>query len=380
MARHMRTSETGLELIRSFEGFRARASALPDGRWIIGYGHTASARKGLTVTHAEADLVLRHYDLKRVEQLIGDHVLAPLSQNEFDALVSFVFNIGLAAFLKSDVLVFLNSGERLLAADAMTAWRKGRVQGKVRVIDALVRRRAAERALFLEHSGGRAAIPGALIRPQLDPSVSPKPARDQAMLVEARTRQDETHAVPVQDPARGPQAAARSVTQRLTRILEESGGAGAPEEGTGVEDITRAISALAETETGERPEDRSERRQTPRHTPLPPTAPQPSNGARKVISDIETVEPDPEQIARAEREARFNDLSAVPLAELRWLPFALLSGLGLVGLIYGIARFASLSADGLPADVYFGPLVALGSGFLSIVSVYYLHRVLTGRV
>ncbi|MCA8905752.1 MAG: glycoside hydrolase, partial [Hyphomonas sp.] len=74
MALRMRTSEAGLELIKSFEGFRSRATRMPNGKWIIGYGHTDGARKGLTVTPEDADLLLRHHDLRKVEALIADRV------------------------------------------------------------------------------------------------------------------------------------------------------------------------------------------------------------------------------------------------------------------------------------------------------------------
>ena len=144
MARQMRTSDKGVELIKSFEGFRARASRLPDGKWLVGYGHTETARAGLTVSAFDAELILRFHDLKRVENHLAQQVFTPLSQNEFDALVSFAFNIGLKAFDSSDVLAHLNSGDRILAAEAMSSWRRGRVDGQIRVIDGLVRRRAVE--------------------------------------------------------------------------------------------------------------------------------------------------------------------------------------------------------------------------------------------
>jgi lysozyme len=141
MARTMRTSDKGVELIKSFEGFRARASQLPDGKWLIGYGHTETARAGLSVTPFDAELILRYHDLKRLEDQLARQVFTPLAQNEFDALASFVFNIGLKAFEGSDVLAHLNSGDRILAAEAMNGWRRGRVDGQIRVIDGLARRR-----------------------------------------------------------------------------------------------------------------------------------------------------------------------------------------------------------------------------------------------
>ncbi|HBQ47743.1 MAG TPA: glycoside hydrolase, partial [Hyphomonas atlantica] len=115
MAGNMRTSDTGVELIKSFEGFRARASRLPDGKWLIGYGHTETARAGLKVSPFDAELILRYRDLKRIEDHLAQQVFTPLAQNEFDSLVSFAFNIGLKAFDASDVLAHLNSGDRILA-------------------------------------------------------------------------------------------------------------------------------------------------------------------------------------------------------------------------------------------------------------------------
>ena len=78
MMRRMRTSKSGLDLIKNFEGFRARAAQLPDGRWSIGYAHTHSARENLRITRADAEAVLREYDLPPVERSVGAAVLAPL--------------------------------------------------------------------------------------------------------------------------------------------------------------------------------------------------------------------------------------------------------------------------------------------------------------
>ncbi len=76
---------------------------------------------------------------------------APVMQNQFDALVSLAFNISPGQFRDSDILRNLNGGDFLAAANAFDVWRKARIHGRVMVVDALVRRRAAEKALFLEH-------------------------------------------------------------------------------------------------------------------------------------------------------------------------------------------------------------------------------------
>ena len=162
-----RTSRAGVELIKTFEGFRPRAARLPDGRHVVGYGHTQSAREGVRIAEADAHALLI-YDLLTVEAAINEWVFAPLTQNQFDALVSFAFNIGLNAFRRSDVLRRINEGSLLQAAGALEMWRLADLDGQPVVIDALVRRRAAEKALFLTPSEGFAPAPGVILRPQVD--------------------------------------------------------------------------------------------------------------------------------------------------------------------------------------------------------------------
>jgi lysozyme len=111
---------------------------------------------------------LLRWDLRTIEDAVRQSALMPLSQNEFDALVSFAFNIGLANFAKSDVLRYLNQGQPVAAALSMHAWRRAKVNGRIIVIDALVRRRAAEAAMFLEPVGPRPAAPSSVVRPQID--------------------------------------------------------------------------------------------------------------------------------------------------------------------------------------------------------------------
>jgi GH24 family phage-related lysozyme (muramidase) len=164
-------SRVAFDLIASFEGYRARAARAPDGRWTLGFGHTATAREGLTVTRNEAEDLLR-WDLLPIEDTLRQVAFMPLSQNQFDALTSFAFNIGLENFKTSNVLKALNQGEPVTAALAMHAWRRARVNGQVLTIDALVRRRAAEAALFLETAGARPAAPTSVIRPQIDTALT----------------------------------------------------------------------------------------------------------------------------------------------------------------------------------------------------------------
>lgn len=166
MAR-LEISRNGLELIESFEGFRARAIRLNDGNYTIGFGHKATAREGMVVNREQAEELLR-WDIGPIEDFIRQNSLTPLSQNQFDAIVSFVFNIGLEDFKNSDVLRHLNRGEPVAAAIAMAAWRNAHLNGQNIVVDALVRRRALEASMFLDTTGPRPAAPTPVIKPLLD--------------------------------------------------------------------------------------------------------------------------------------------------------------------------------------------------------------------
>ena len=272
MARTMRTSREGLALMKRFEGYRAEAVSLGDGRWIVGYGHVRGARAGVRLSEAEATLVLREYDLPPVETLVARLVLAPLSQGQFDALVSFAFNIGAEAFARSDTLALLNSGEPLKAAEAMGEWRVARIGGRAIIVDALVRRRAAERAMFLDDSRGRPEAPSPIIRPRLDrqrgDTVATWPATPATKAAPAQAPGPDGVNTPAAAPAKaaGPaveesesmsdegrvQAAARDVGARLTRILGEplqtnSDAASAPKRPGSAEirEIQEAVSRLA---------------------------------------------------------------------------------------------------------------------------------------
>jgi lysozyme len=405
----MRTSRQGLELVKSFEGFRSRAAHLPSGAWIIGYGHTATARKGLSVNRDDAELILRHHDLLPVERAIIDRVLAPLSQNEFDALVSFVFNIGVEAFVASQVLTHLNSGDRLQAADALTYWRKGRVEGEVGVIDALVRRRAVEKALFLEHPAGRASVPSALVHPELDVAASLSAPRERAIIVETRVDGDRATATKAKPSEASPQAAARAVNERLTRILGENASLASGQtrpvadndvvqDGPSIDEITRAVSALADPDGNQQaspvidvakgPPEGIERRRTPR-----PTAQSPYNSPLEhgggmlppadptVVDDLEQIRLSDEEIERTLADnGNYHDDTWYEVMRQGW-PFALLAGLGLIGFLLGIDRFfreAYRLAD-RSSDIFVGPLLALGSGVVLVISAYYLMRSLSRR-
>lgn len=143
----MKLSNTGLELIKSFEGVRLTAyKAVPtEEHWTIGYGHYGpDVTKNMKITQAQADAYLKA-DVARFEKAVSDNVKVPLNQNQFDALVSFTYNCGAGALQRSTLLELLNQGKYEEAADQFDVWIKSGNQ----VLNGLVKRRAKEKELFL---------------------------------------------------------------------------------------------------------------------------------------------------------------------------------------------------------------------------------------
>ena len=221
-------SRAAIDLIRRFEGFREKAARLPDGRWMLGHGHTKTARDGAWVSERDAEALLR-YDLMAVAEVVNEQVFTPLNQNQFDALCAFAFNIGLPAFKSSAVLLLINEGHLLQAACALELWRKADFDGERIVVDALVRRRAAEKALFLTPPDGFVPAPTPLLAPHVDADgLGLVPAESPAVLqasLDGETASLTREAPPAQ-PAQAeppPEAMAAALAQRLARIFPENG-------------------------------------------------------------------------------------------------------------------------------------------------------------
>lgn len=140
----MRTSQKGIDLIKKFEGCRLEAYKCPAGIWTIGYGHTKGVKDGQIITQEQAEEFLRE-DLRIFEQAVESCVKVPLSQNQFDALVSFCYNCGSGALKTSTLLRLLNEGKYKDASEQFLRWNKA--GGKV--LAGLTRRREEERELFL---------------------------------------------------------------------------------------------------------------------------------------------------------------------------------------------------------------------------------------
>jgi lysozyme len=226
-------SRAAIELIKRFEGYRRKAAQLPDGRWTIGYGHTLSAREGAQVTEGDAEALLL-YDLIAVAHTVSELVYADLTQNQFDALCAFAFSISLDAFRASDVLKRVNEGAFTQAAFALELWRRAEFEGQRIVIDALVRRRAAEKLLFLTPPGEAwRAVPSAVIRPELDdlaPDLAPRerPAEVVASLEGATVavvRAPDAEGVARTAPQSPVTAAAEALSARLSTLFAEASSA-----------------------------------------------------------------------------------------------------------------------------------------------------------
>jgi lysozyme len=135
----------GLSLIKAFEGLRLKAYLCPAGVPTIGYGSTGKhVKMGMEITEAEADLLLKR-DLKRFELGVAELTQEDTTTgDQFSAMVSLAFNIGLSAFARSTVLKRHNNGNPLGASRAFAMWNRG----GGRVLPGLVRRREAEAALY----------------------------------------------------------------------------------------------------------------------------------------------------------------------------------------------------------------------------------------
>ncbi len=142
----MNTSPKGIALIKEFEGLRLKAYQCPGGVWTIGYGHTAGVKPGMVITKAQAEEYLK-VDLIAFERYLNGLGLA-LNQNQFDALVSFIYNVGTGNFSSSTLLrkVRENPQDNSIM-DEFLRW----VYSKGRVLPGLQRRRLAEMKLYFSN-------------------------------------------------------------------------------------------------------------------------------------------------------------------------------------------------------------------------------------
>ena len=142
---HRKTTENGINLIKGFEGFSSDPYQDVAGVWTNGYGHTHGVTQDtLPVSDEEATINLQD-DLFLAEDGVSTYVAVPLNDNQFDALVSFTFNLGSGALEHSTLLKKLNAGNYAGAADEFGKW----VYAGGHIVNGLIARRAKERELFI---------------------------------------------------------------------------------------------------------------------------------------------------------------------------------------------------------------------------------------
>jgi lysozyme len=137
----MKTNEAGIQLIESFEGCRLQAYQDSGGIWTIGYGHTLGVKPGDVITQAQAEQYLRE-DLADAEAVLNKAAGVDLTPNQFSALVSFQYNTG--ALVGSTLMRLVNAKDFAGAQAQFGLW----VNAGGQKLEGLVRRRAAEAALF----------------------------------------------------------------------------------------------------------------------------------------------------------------------------------------------------------------------------------------
>lgn len=151
----MITSDSGIGLIKNLEGFREKAYQCPAGKWTIGYGITKDVKEGDVVTKEKAEQDLRIH-LQRIENFISSRIKVKLNQNQFDALVSFIYNVGESAFNGSQTMQLINLKCYDTVPSLFARWIWITVKGEKVQSEGLMRRRNIEGALWsvpIESSG-----------------------------------------------------------------------------------------------------------------------------------------------------------------------------------------------------------------------------------
>lgn len=146
----MTTSQNGIEFIKRHEELRLKAYRCPAGVWTIGYGSTGGIRPGDVITEAQAEKLLKQ-DLKTAEDEINKYLL-PLKQHQFDAVASFVFNVGIGSFRRSTLLKRLKMDVN--HPDIVNQFNRW-VYGGGKMLPGLVRRRKEEANLYINGDYGR---------------------------------------------------------------------------------------------------------------------------------------------------------------------------------------------------------------------------------
>lgn len=146
-------SPNGRAKIKQWEALKLVAYLDPVGIWTIGYGHTGDVKEGDVITKPQAERLLDD-DIsvvtRAIERYVKPHIIEAMTQNQYDALVSFVFNVGAGAFQKSTLLKKLNNGDLDAVPGELARWNKGYNPKTKRkeIVDGLVNRRKVEADLW----------------------------------------------------------------------------------------------------------------------------------------------------------------------------------------------------------------------------------------
>jgi lysozyme len=334
---------------------------LADGRCLIGHGHTRTAREDAVVSLDDAEALLI-YDLRAIAAVIDEVILAPLSQNQVDALCAFAFSIGAEAFRHASVVRRINSGAYLDAAFALEIWRKADFDGERIVLDPLVRRRAAEKALFLTPDGGFIPSPG----------IAPKP--DDGLPVPAVETPAEAPANHTDDEAPSPiEQAAANLAKRLQAL--------APEE------AAAAPAPLTAPDPEAAPEPFQPHPQPPEEA-TGETAPFPEPALEEAPAEPAIHEPRAEQAERslADLEAARRRIFGIPepkpkLEIAGFWPLALLGSAGMALFVGAVIWAFRAKPNGAAAVASNAGVVVIGLVGIACVAsaVYFLLERLSGR-
>lgn len=156
-----RISKAGIDLIREFEGEVLQVYKCPAGHPTVGIGHLVTKRDNLKmgdkITKEQSEAFFKA-DIEHFENAINQSVKVPITQNEFDAIVSLAYNVGANGLRASKSFRFyLNRDRKREFADAMLSFNKAMVRGRLTPLAGLTRRRMAERKLFLKKTAEKKA-------------------------------------------------------------------------------------------------------------------------------------------------------------------------------------------------------------------------------
>ena len=255
MQPRLKSTRAARELIKAHEPFQGEAIARGR-RWVVGYGHTAAAKPGMTIKPDDADLLLI-YDVIQAEQAVLAITGSSAHENVRNALISFAASVGLSAFKVSDVARLAKAGRFSEAAATLESWVRVQEDGRLVTSEALVQRRADEKALLLS---GLAPIAAEEPEEVLLEAVETETPEEPEELVETNTSDDETVAQDdLEEPRLGPLVDVEiEIEDEHVPVAEPIDGADDVDEPEAVSDTAEAVEEATEDSVTEAAEDEAE--------------------------------------------------------------------------------------------------------------------------